>query len=107
MPKSKENSIDKVFKTYLSIYKNNFQSDSLPKIQSTRRSSSKKTYQEDYSADFVANSTMIALNNITEKNFPAGDVFARYDDPIMICRQITSEIHTPEIMLLKLILSQM
>ena len=97
--------MDKVFKTYLSIYKNNFQSDSLPKIESTQISSSKKISQEDYSADFVANSAMIALNNITEKNFPAGDAFARYDDPIIICRQITNEIHTPDIMLLKLILS--
>ena len=45
-------------------------------------------------ADFAANGTIITLNNITENNFPAGDIFTRYDDPVMICRQITDEIHT-------------
>ena len=45
-------------------------------------------------ADFAANGTIIALNNITKNNFPAEDISTRYDDPIMMCKQITDEIHT-------------
>ena len=45
-------------------------------------------------ADFAANGTIIALNNITKNNFPAEDISTRYDDPIMMWKQITDEIHT-------------
>ena len=40
--------------------------------------------------------TIIALNNTTEKNRPAGYIFTRYDDRIVMRRQIRNEIHEPE-----------
>ena len=67
----------------------------LPKIVSARGLLRKRIFQEDEYADFVANYAVI--NNMTEKHSPAGYIFKRNDNHIVLRRQISNQVRIPEL----------
>ena len=46
---------------------------------------------------FISNDTISVFNKITEKKCPVGNTFIKYDDHIVLRRQITNELHIPEV----------
>ena len=81
--------IEKLFKTCAECLHKEYSKLSSSKIPSTRKSPRKRIFQEDEYADFTANDTIGAFNNIPEKKYPVGETFLRYDDHNVWQRHIT------------------
>ena len=73
------------------------QNPALPKIPTTKRSSRKRIFQEEEHLDFIANDTISLFNNVIEKNCPGDNILIRCDNYFMQRKQITSELHVPEV----------
>ena len=80
-----------------SIYPSHIQSPTLPKAPSTRRSPRKRSLQPDEYSEFIAKDNIHSLQNINEKDCPVGFTFTKYDDHIVLYRQVTNELHIPEV----------
>ena len=70
---------------------NSIQKPALSQIPSTRKSPRKRIFRENEHADFIANNAISIFDNITEKNC-SGTTFIRYDDHIVLCRQIKKNV---------------
>ena len=57
----------------------------------------KQVFQEDINTDFAANDRISTLDYVTKQDRLAGYIFKRYDDHIVLCRQILNELHIPKV----------
>ena len=89
-----ESSIDKYV---TSIYPNSIKSSALPKIPLTRGSSRKRLFQEDDYTDFDENETISTLKYIHKSDCTTRYDYKRYDDHIVLRRQITNKLNMPKV----------